>query len=263
MTRFDYRLKSLEKNFPVPDVSSFLEALSHGELEAVILGLHKFELAKVKDAGDKALAADLALIVKHDSAKLRRLPKQDRPSPKKTKQLINELMEAKDDDGAEFRQRGNIEDDFRQRVKEQAVDIRFAAEFSDLFERLDAGEDVEKLDENSMPLAMCRMRPEKESTWRVVKLISPYLPPTMYQMNLRHCNAVDNLLDRWRGYCRQAEQSRDDIRSGKKSVPSLTASAPKPAKPLASVPSASPAVKPAEQPTNVHELQRWLRNRGR
>jgi hypothetical protein len=233
MSRFENRLKSLEKSFPVPSLDSFLEALKEGELKAIILAIHKLQLAIAKDTGDKALAADLALIVKHDSAKLRCLPKQDQPSPKKTKQLLAALMEAKDD-SAEFWQRDEIEDDFRQRVKELAAEIRFDQEFADLFEQLEAENIVEHLDENSMPIAGARMLPERNSThrWRAVEFISPYIAARKLYVDPTRCRGDAEAWLLWRQYCQEANKKRKDILAGK-SVP-----------PPAAVPASAPSVKP-------------------
>jgi hypothetical protein len=283
MSKFDYRLKSLEKNFPVPDVGSFLESLTEVELEAIILAMHRFQLAHAKETGDKSLVADLALIIKHDSAELRRLPKEDVPSPKKVKRLLIELMEAKDD-GAEFQKRGDIEDDFRQRMKKQAEEIRFAAKFQDLLSRLESGAIVEYTDANQMPIAMAKMLPDEkpDSAWRTVEMISSYVPHRKEYVDLERCRddveGKHSLPRRWKSdveagvwrpwktYCVAADKERKDILAGKKAAPSVkpapsaTAAAPAPPKPAKPAP--PPVIKPAEPPPMmVHELQRILRGR--
>jgi hypothetical protein len=270
MGKFDYRLKSLEKNFPVPDVSGFLESLTEAELEAVIIALHKIELASAKEGADKNLAADLALIIKHDSAKLRRLPKEDRPSPKAVKRLVIELREARED-GAEFLGH-RVEDEFRQRVKEQAGDIRFAAKFPDLLGRLESGAIVEYTDANQMPIAMAKMLPEKlENRWRTIEMISIYVPHRKEYVDLERCrdDVEAEAWRPWKVYCLAADKERKDILAGKKAVPVPSV---KPAPPaIAAAPAppavklakpAPPVIKPAEPPTmSAHESQSMDRRR--
>ena len=78
---------------PRPDAASFVAGLTEAELAAVVVAGYKEMLADAKTAGDKALAADLAVIVKHDAAKLRGMP--DAPHWRRVRSLIEQANQAK------------------------------------------------------------------------------------------------------------------------------------------------------------------------
>jgi hypothetical protein len=207
MSRFEFRVARLEKSFPRPDAASFVAGLTEAELAAVVVAGYKEMLADAKTAGDKALAADLAVIVKHDAAKLRGMP--DAPHWRRVRSLIEQANQAKPTAG-EFSgfQVDGKRLSMREYLRQMAGDIRFNEQFGDVLGRLEAGETVEYVGEDELLLAAARTRPGKPGrTWCEVELVSSVIPGRREYIDMRH--REDNTpWTPWRRYCEAAEAER-------------------------------------------------------
>ena len=75
MGRFSSRLARIEEAvIPRRTASVVLESLTADDLNALVIQGHRHELKLARARGDKSYAADLALVILHETGRLNKLP---------------------------------------------------------------------------------------------------------------------------------------------------------------------------------------------
>jgi hypothetical protein len=205
MSRLTHRVRTLERNTPRLGAKDFFESLNDMELRALILAMHRFQLQEAKSAGDKALAADLAVVIKHDQTLLSTFAPEKLPTKKSVAELLQLCAALDDDDQMRDYSGPDYHKEFRERVRRDASDIRFNDEFFDIFDRLEAGETVEYFDVSGRLIASVTKTPRSDRTWKNFDFSSPFIPPVKRYQNPRPRDPSDGWKE-WRDYCREAER---------------------------------------------------------